>query len=201
MHARTRALHARAEQSGVVALLLSRAATRAQYGAYLANLLPAYVELEAGLAKHRNVPEISPLANPLVFRAAMLESDLRQIVGVEWRSLFRPLPVASQYAHRIRDAAQGSGALLIAHAYVRYLGDLNGGRILKRLVGDSLNLADAALRFYEFSEPSSTTTLSTDYRHAIDRAAESIADVQHIVEEAAKAFELNIALSQAVANL
>ena len=39
---------------------------------------------------------------------------------------------------------------LIAHAYVRYLGDLSGGRIVGRILARSPGLGPEALSFYDF---------------------------------------------------
>ena len=42
-------------------------------------------------------------------------------------------------------------ALLVSHAYVRYLGDLNGGQVLQRVVTGNAGLGSGiGTRFYEF---------------------------------------------------
>lgn len=193
---RTRELHTRAERSGVIADLLRGRATRRAHARLLRNLLPAYESLEQGLERHRSEPRMAALAQPCVYRSAAIESDLRAILGDAWAAELPLLPEAERYAARIRAAAAGRGALLLAHAYTRFLGDLNGGRVVARVLGDSLGLEAGALRFYAYEVPD-PRSLRDDYRRAIDAAADP-GDVEAIALEACAAFELNVELSEAV---
>jgi heme oxygenase len=108
------------------------------------------------------------------------------------------LPSGVAYARRIAQAAEGDGALLIAHAYTRYLGDLNGGSILARLLAKTLGLRPVELSLYDFSAFADAATLKHDYRDALDQAGALAADPNSVIEEGAVAFSLNIALSVAV---
>ena len=195
----TQTLHVRAERTGVIAMLLRGTAPRSAYAMFLANQLPIYDALEQGLTAHRNTPGIAALADASVYRAASLESDLRALAGSSWRAQLPLLPPADRYARRIAGGAAGAGDLLIAHAYVRYLGDLSGGRILKRVLAQTLQLGDESLRFYDFPGTTDVDALKLRYRAAIDAAGASLADVDAVLNEAAIAFELSIELSQAVA--
>lgn len=143
---RTRALHVMAERSGIIGEILRGGGTRHGYGLLLGNLLPAYWELERGLDRHIGSPLIGPFANPSLYRANAIESDLVAMAGPKWREVFALLPEGSQYAERIAAVAVGDGVRLIAHAYLRYLGDLSGGQIMRRLLAKSLNLDECALR-------------------------------------------------------
>ena len=108
------------------------------------------------------------------------------------------LPATTDYVDAIVRAGMGDGGRLVAHAYARYLGDLSGGQILKRLLARSLDLHPAALSFYDFSAIDDVAAFKADYRAAIDRAGDVSEDFDAIVEEGARAFELNIALSVAL---
>jgi heme oxygenase len=88
-------------------------------------------------------------------------------------------------------------ALLIAHAYTRYLGDLSGGQILKRLLANKPGLAPDELSFYDFPGHD-LTQLKTDYRTALDRAGAQVKDPQAVIDEGSEAFRLNTDLSWAV---
>lgn len=193
---RTRVLHTRAERSGVIADLLHGRATRRAHALLLRNLLPAYESLEQGLERHRSEPRMAALAQPCVYRSAAIESDLCAVVGGAWAADLPLLPEAERYAARVGAAAAGRGALLLAHAYTRFLGDLNGGRVVARVLGESLGLEPGALRFYAYDVPD-PRALRDDYRRAIDAAADP-GDVDAIAAEACAAFELNVELSEAV---
>ena len=199
MRSRTQALHARAEQSGFLAMLVSGRATRARYVLYLANLLTPYAVLERELQQYADTPRLGALADASVYRAAAIESDLDAIAGIGWRVAVPVLAEAERYAERVSSAARNGGERLIAHAYTRYLGDLNGGRILGQLLRRSLGLEEDSLSFYRF-QVSDLDALRARYRAAIDAAGVSLTDEQAVVEEAALAFESNIDLSRAVAH-
>jgi heme oxygenase len=105
------------------------------------------------------------------------------------------------YAGRVRAAGEDGGGLLIAHCYTRFLGDLGGGPILKRLLENKCGLSADSLRFYDFRDISDYRAFAREYRRAIDVAAREAADFDRIVEEARVAFQFNIDLSEAVAAL
>ncbi len=87
--------------------------------------------------------------------------------------------------------------MLVAHAYVRYLGDLNGGQRLRRLLTEALHLDSDSLSFYRFDAITDLESCIQQLRHAIDRGVASD-DHGRVVEEAARAFEFNILLAEAV---
>ncbi len=189
LRAATRALHAEAERSGFVRELLAGRATREVYVLWLRNLWTAYATLERRLTEQGH----AALADTRVMRASALAADLQTLRGPRWRDELPLLPAGRAYAAAIE---QASGARLAAHAYVRYLGDLNGGRVLARVVARSLGLDAAALRFYAFdTEPAA---LERAYRAALIQAGGGAGAWAAAAEEAASAFRHNIALSEAV---
>jgi heme oxygenase len=195
---RTRLLHGRAERSGVIRDIMRGQATRDGYALLLRNLLPAYEQMERGLDRHRHAPAVREVARRELYRGRAIADDLAALCGREWRRSLPLLAAGKRYANRTAEAAQGDGSRLIAHAYARYLGDLSGGRILRRLLARSLALEPSALSFYDFPGIADTEAFKADYRAALDRAAAAMIDVADVVEEAAVAFRLNIAVSEAV---
>ncbi len=194
---RTRALHTRAERSGVVADLLQGRASRFGYTLLLRNLLPAYERLEDGIELHRATPGLAPLAERAVYRATAIESDLLALCGPEWPRSLPLLGSGERYADRVTQAAADDGARLLAHAYARFLGDLNGGQILSRLLRRSLALDPSALAFYAYPGIADLAAFRNGYREALDRAA-AFVDTGPVVEEALAAFEHNIEVAQEV---
>jgi heme oxygenase len=198
MRERTHALHTRAEKSGIVNDILRGKASRYGYALLLRNLLPAYQQLETGLEFHRHSPAVSAAAHRDVYRAPAIISDLVDISGPDWENALPLLPAGEQYGRRIATSATGGGTGLIAHAYTRYFGDLSGGQVLKRLLERSLGLQPRQLSFYEFPKIKDKELFKQSYRRAIDAGAALIADIETVVGEAMAAFELNIAVSEAV---
>jgi heme oxygenase len=199
LYLRTRTLHLEAERTGIMRNLLRGQASRNGFVLLLRNLLPAYRALEQGLDRHRGSPVLAALADYRFERAPAIESDLVALCGAHWSHDIPLLPAAVHYADRIAKVAADDGEKLIAHAYTRYLGDLNGGQILRRLLADSLGLQPSELSFHDFRQRfSDLDALKADYRKDIDRAGALAADRDAIVEEGAIAFSLNIDLSCAV---
>lgn len=168
------------------------------YVLFLRNLLPAYQVLEDALARHQHRAGIRWVARPLVYRSEAIQADLHQLCGPAWDRRVPLIPAGEAYADAVRVAAAGDAARLIAHAYTRYLGDLNGGALLRKALSRSLALPPQALAFYEFPTIADRQAFAADYRQAIDRAGSEIRDVGPVIDEAAVAFRLNILLSTAV---
>jgi heme oxygenase (biliverdin-producing, ferredoxin) len=196
LRARTRVLHAQAERSGILADILRGQAGRGGYALLLRNLLPAYRALEAGLARHRDTPGVGGLLAPGLARAPAIESDLAALAGPEWPERLVLLEPGRRYGERVAAAAEGGGARLVAHAYVRYLGDLNGGQLVRRLLAESLGLDERVLAFYAFPAIPDLPAFRAAYRRAVDLAV--VGERELVVEEALAAFRLNIELSEAV---
>lgn len=199
MRAATRALHAEAERTGIFRDLLAGRATPRAYALLLAGLLPAYRALEAGLERHRGSRRLHALAERGVYRARAIEHDLARLAGPAWPQRLPRLAEADRYGERVARAGEGDGLRLAAHAYVRYLGDLNGGRILGRVLARSLGPAAAGLAFHAFPEIPDLDAFRARYRDAIGRAAADEAETRELAAEAVAAFRLNIALAAAVA--
>lgn len=195
---RTQVLHTRAERTGIVNRILRGVAERSGYVLLLRNLLPAYRALEAGLERHRLAPGVRCVAEPAVYRARAIQADLETLAGEAWEQSLALLPEGERYAGRISEVAERDAAGLVAHAYVRYLGDLNGGQVLRRILARSLGLQRRELAFYDFAKVPDLDALKAAYRRAFDRAGAELGDTAAILEEAANAFRLNIDLSRAV---
>jgi heme oxygenase len=201
MRVRTRELHARAEQSGIVAAILAGQATSLDYAIYLRNLLPVYQAMEQALEQHRDRPGIGALVHPSLFRAASIQADLDCLAGPGWADALPQVRAGQQYVAQVARAGGGDGGRLIAHAYTRYLGDLNGGQVLRRKLVRRFGPDFPAVRFLEFPAITDIRGSAAAFHAALDAAADQLADPGSIVQEAAIAFELNIALSQEVAGL
>jgi heme oxygenase len=193
---RTKALHVQAERSGIIAEILHGRATREAYALLLRNLLPVYVTMEDALDRHRGTPVIGRIVHPELYRMQALAADLRALS--EGLAELPLLAEAVDYADAVLRASGASGLRLIAHAYARYLGDLSGGQIMKRLLLKSPGLPASALSFYDFPSITDVAACRTEFCNAIERAGDDIDDLDAVVEEGARAFELNINLSIAL---
>jgi heme oxygenase (biliverdin-producing, ferredoxin) len=195
----TYALHVEAERSGVIGQLLRGGGTREAYALLLRNLSPAYRAMEDGLVRQANSPALCALVRPELFRTAALESDVEWLAGAGWRESLLLLPAGERYAARVSAAAANGSGRLVAHAYLRYLGDLSGGQIMKRLLAKSLGLGADTLAFYDFPAIADVSAFKNEYRKAIDDSVVAGANPVDVVDEAIVGFRLTIELSEAIA--
>lgn len=191
----TQALHIEAERSGYIHEILKRRASRAGYALYLRNLLPAYQALERALSSHAARPEHQPFDWPPLFRGDAIRSDLRGLAGAGWNEALALLPEAQAYAGRIDNIEADDPVRLIGHAYVRYIGDLSGGQIVKALLSTSPGLEQTMLGFYDFPGIADAEVYKKNFRASLDRAGIVASHADAIVDEAKRAFRLNIDLS------
>ena len=197
MRDRTAELHISAERSGVVAALLQGQVTQVDYALYLRNLLPVYQALEHALERRVDRPAFAALAQRSLYRSDCLLADLGDLVGPAWASNLALLPSAERYAARITLTA--GDERLAAHCYTRYLGDLNGGKLVARCLVKHFGSDFRAIAFSQFPGIANLPAFRTAYRASLDRVSDMLGDVGAVVEEAAIAFELSIALSTEVA--
>ena len=112
-----------------------------------------YSTLEEEIRAHAKNPMVASIYFPCLERTAQLEKDLAFYYGNNWRNQIKASPEGSQYVARICEVADHRPELLIAHAYVRYMGDLSGGQALKKIIRLALDLPECqGTAFYDFEE-------------------------------------------------
>ncbi len=198
LRSRTAEIHHEAERSGIVADILRRKADSRGYALLLRNLLPAYMRIEELLSRHQDHPHLGPFAQPALHRANAVRSDLESIAGENWEHDLPLLDTTARYVECISDAGSGDGLRLIPHGYVRYFGDLSGGQILKKLLGQSMNLPPESLSLYDFPDISEIAAFKNRLRDSIDAAGQAVEDPEVLIAEALLAFQMNVDLSNDV---
>jgi heme oxygenase len=192
----TRELHTATERSGAMAALLAGRLPRAGYCAMLRNLHALYAALEAALAAHAAEPALVTLAAGPLQRAPALAEDLAVLHGPAWAEALSLAAAMQAYVARLQalQAAPAAEAApsLVAHAYVRYLGDLHGGQVLQRLVARlyALPAGDSApgTRFYDFGDTPQVLLLRQQLRRALGSLPFDAVQQDATVEEALWAF-------------
>lgn len=184
----TRELHVQAERAGVMRRLLAGRVGRTEYVRLLASLHAIYVALEEALA----APGVrTHVELPLLDRADALLRDLADH-GAMPRTV-PPAPLAATYAARVVELRDTDPVLVASHAYVRYLGDLSGGQILRGIVAQALALPPGrGVAFYTFGDDVAVAQAKADIRTALDALPADRHD--DVVAEARAAFERHVAL-------
>ena len=186
LRADTRGLHIQAERSPFMQALLRGRLQRAAYAELLHELLAIYQALEPALRRHAAHPALAPFDLAPLARASALQEDL------DWLAPRRPgahqQPTSERYVRRLHELDAHLPETLLAHAYVRYMGDLSGGQMLRGIVARGLGdlPAGRGLAFYDFGDAAVTAALKAGFRSALDQAP--IADLDGLVAEAKLAF-------------
>jgi heme oxygenase (biliverdin-producing, ferredoxin) len=191
----THELHRQAERSGVMAELMQGRISRENYCLLLRNLQPLYAALEIGLDAHQADPNVQRLWRPELRRLPALEQDLGHLhAGAHWGRDLPLLDAAVEYAQRLARLARTDPVLLIAHAYLRYLGDLHGGQMLARIVRQCFGLqGELGTAFYAFGggDAQQLEQLKWDFRVGLDALVLTTEQSDAVVGEACEGFRLH----------
>jgi len=131
--------HKRAERSKLVHRMLKGAMTEKQYYEYLSNQLMAYYILESYADYKKLFDGIESIK-----RTTNISNDLRELEQKHGFETIMITDATKRYIDYIQDISADPDKLL-AHIYVRHMGDLSGGQIIKRYVPGSGT-------YYDFSE-------------------------------------------------
>ena len=188
LRAETRELHRSAERTDFMATLLHGRMGRPAYRALLGNLYAVYAALEPALHRHAGHPAIALLDLAALARAQPLADDIATLdTDGSDRIAVGEVPACRAYVARLGELAASQPALLLAHAYVRYLGDMSGGQMLRGIVARSMQLpGHVGTAFYDFGDLAATALLTSRFRSAIDAVQ---VDEDAMVAEAQSAFE------------
>jgi heme oxygenase len=190
----TREDHERAEHSAFIVAYLDGRVPIEGYAALQGQLLFVYEALETSARELRDDPVVGPFLDPRLDRVPSLMADLRRLVGDDWRDRVHPGDATRAHAARIRDVARSWPAGLIAHHYIRYLGDLSGGRALGAKARKLYQLDDDGVRFYRFEAIESPKEFKDGYRRLLDAAPWSSDEQARIVDEARVGFRMTQAM-------
>ena len=195
LRAETKDLHTAAERAGVMPALLRGELALERYCALLRNLHALYAALELALTRHAACAEVAPVFFPTLFRQASLADDLAMLHGTGWAERISVQPATQAYVARLQHLATLQPALLAAHAYVRYLGDLNGGQMLRQIVVRSYALAtEAGSSFYGFGDSAAVHSHRHAFRAGLAALAASPQRIDALVAEARSAFGRHVDL-------
>ena len=195
LRAETKDLHTTAERAGIMPALLRGELALDRYCALLRNLHALYAAMESALTRHATHADVAPVVFPALFRQASLADDLAVLHGPGWAERFAVQPAAQTYIARLQDLDTTQPALLVAHAYVRYLGDLSGGQMLRQIVARSYGLAaDAGSSFYGFGVSAAVKAHLHAFRAGLAALAASPERIDALVAEARTAFGLHVDL-------
>ncbi|MBX3216773.1 MAG: biliverdin-producing heme oxygenase [Labilithrix sp.] len=192
----TKVAHRLAEGTRLARAFFTGKLTVARYAEGLARLYPVYAAMEDALRALSADHPLRGFCLPRVFRADAMLADLRYF-GVSPEPL--RAGAATRYLARVVELTQPVQTLLVAHAYVRYMGDVSGGILAGRVAQRVLRLPSReGLAFFAFEGIPEPDVFRREFRALLDALPRDRAGTRAIVAEANLAFDLNRALADEV---
>jgi heme oxygenase (biliverdin-producing, ferredoxin) len=192
----TKKSHSMAENVGFVKCFLKGVVEKNSYRKLVANLYFVYSAMEEEMDKLRQHPIVSQIYFPELNRKQSLEQDLYFYYGSNWKEQISLSKAGQAYVERIREVAKSNPELLVGHSYTRYLGDLSGGQILKKIAQQAMNLNEGGTAFYEFESIPDEKAFKNKYRQSMNDLPIDLETAEKIVDEANDAFGMNMKLFQ-----
>jgi heme oxygenase len=189
--------HSMAENVSFVKSFLGGVVDKESYKKLVANLYFVYSAMEEVIELNKEHPFIKPIYFPELNRQKSLERDLQYYYGDSWASNIILSDATKSYVERIKQIGLERPELLVAHAYTRYLGDLSGGQLLKKIAQRALNLTSGdGLAFYEFDSIPDEQEFKQNYKKAMDSLPLTSQLADQIVAEANLSFTMNMKMFQ-----
>jgi heme oxygenase len=153
--------------------------------------------MEEVIEANKEHPFIQPIYFPELNRRESLEKDLSYYYGNNWKNEISLSDATRVYVDRIKKVGAEKPELLVAHAYTRYLGDLSGGQLLKKIAQRAMNLTSGeGLAFYEFDSIKDEQEFKQNYKKAMDSLPLTESLSEQIVAEANLSFTMNMKMFQ-----
>ena len=188
----TAQIHRETEQVPFLRKFLSGNLSMQEFQNEKSQLYFIYEALELCLEETKQNPFVAKIYFPELFRTVALEKDLVFFFGNSFRDKIKPLPSTKTYVAHLQEISKTSPHKLVSHSYVRYLGDLSGGQILKRVVLKHFpDLESSGTSFYEFPQISNPEEFKKNYREHLDSLSTNDLQKEEILKEAVLAFQLN----------
>lgn len=191
----TKDVHQQAENTEFMRNFQKGQVTLNEFKLVMSSLYYVYEALEEEIERNKESPVYSPLYFPLeLHRKSALEEDLEYFFGPQWRKKINIPQSTKNYVERLHHIGRKEPELLLPHAYTRYLGDLSGGQVLKKIAQKALQLpaTGEGLAFFTFQHVTNATKFKQLYRSRMNSIDFDSATKKRILEEAKTAFLLNV---------
>ncbi|XP_056466750.1 heme oxygenase 2 [Gadus macrocephalus] len=191
----TKEVHEKAENTQFVKDFLRGRIRKELFKLGAVALYYTYSAMEEEIERNREHPYFAPLYFPQeLHRREALARDLEFFYGPGWRSVVSCSPATQAYVDRIHKVGREDPVLLVAHAYTRYMGDLSGGQVLKKVAQRAMKLPPTGegLEFYTFDNIHSAKSFKQHYRSRMNELELDAETKKKIVAEAVRAFGFNM---------
>lgn len=195
--------HKEAERRPFMRVFFKGQLPKDAYAAWMQRQWFIYRQLEASsrdLAKH---PVVGPMVDERLFRTHRIEADL-EVIDPQWRTTLEQSTATKAYVERILWAGQEFPEGFVAHMWLRYMGNIGGAHILRRLIASSAGLASSepgtpGLTFADYTDLGEVGPFFGSFHGRMNAMPIDDETKGRVVEEADLGFRLNMALTDELA--
>lgn len=186
----TEIAHAEAEEAPFVASLMRGTLNPTAYRDYLSALLPIYEAMEAHFKTSDPQGLLGPFNQSALYRSSQIAQDIAHIENEFDLASAPEIPKATRAYLELLDE-EISEARLLAHHYIRYLGDLSGGQAIAKLVGRHYQIPAEGLNFYDFSGIDDAVEFKRNYRELLNSELTDAKDQSDFLDEVKALYALS----------
>lgn len=182
--------HEAAETSAFVVDLMRGALDLDAYAHLLEQYSSIYNALELTAGKMRENEATCELFSVELNRSEAITADLEALRPRLNAAPIGMLASTRAYVEQIL-ATEHDAVRYLAHHYVRYLGDLSGGQVMKVWLARHYQLRDSESTFFHFTEIPKPVPFKNAYRRRLDALDLDAAAEQRLIDEAIASFAAN----------
>jgi heme oxygenase len=179
--------HAEVESTAFAKNLANGKLSQEEYVKYLTALKPIYCELEQQLTANHKIEALESFTTDsfkVLYRTEAIEKDLLAF-GMKEQA---PVAGVKDYVGHLKEIAKTKPHLLIAHVYIRYLGDLFGGQMIMKKIE---TLWPGKIAFYHYAAPLDKKPMLfvRKFKQLLDEAPLDTSQINEVAQEALWAYK------------
>lgn len=158
--------------------------SKRDYFAYMSALAPIYKEMERILKERPSSPILQYFDHRVLDRSDHIETDLGHLsreLGYQGSKNDIRLRTTDAYLDHL--TTNITDARLLAHHYIRYLGDLSGGRIIGRMMQKHYSLSSETMNFYNFEGVGDPVFYKRRYRDLLNLVPLTDSEREEFIDE------------------
>jgi heme oxygenase len=189
--------HGEAEQAPWLSALVAGEVDVRGYAELAAQHHFAYEALEVASATMHDHPVAGRFVDDRLTRGPALVADLEALLGPGWRDEVAPSAATAAYVARLEEVCSTWAGGFVAHHYVRYLGDLSGGQVLRARIEEVYDIdPSSGTAFYDFPQLDDLSAYKDAYRTKLDDVPWDDDERARVLDEVLVGYRHNTAVLQ-----
>ena len=193
--------HREAERRPFMRVFFKGETPKDAYAEWMVRQWFIYEALERTGETVKEHPVVGVMHEPALYRTEALARDLVILRGEDWRDDAKPSPVTEEYVARIEWCAAEFPPGWVAHQWLRYLGNIGGQEILRRLAVkiNGFDPDGPGMDFFRYDAIGEVGPFFKSFHQKMNSMDLDAETKERVVEEGDRGFKLNMALTDELA--